>query len=324
MIPNPMSKLAFFEDHKPEKGSFLDDTIQGLSQTPKSLHPKYLYDARGARLFQDICLTDEYYITRVEMSLIKQAHHDIKKMAGKHARLVEFGMGEGVKARLLLEMIESPSGFIGIDISREQLRQQLNAIAEDFPNIEIGGICADFFKLTQVPKNKNGGRDIGFFPGSTIGNFMPDEQARLLRNMHQALNVGNGLIIGVDLKKNIRTISNAYDDEAGATAAFSLNLLSRINRELNGNFDENGFAHEAVYNQKCGRIEICLRSLRDQTPSIGKRQFPIKKGEAIHTEKAYKFSIDQFYDLVKKESWEPRKSWVDENQFFSIHWLEAV
>ena len=319
-----MSQLAFFEDHKPDQGDFLSDMLAGLAKTPKSISPKYLYDERGAKLFEDICRTDDYYVTRTEIALLRKIGNELAAMAGPNANLVEFGMGDGQKARMILNMLQEPSGLIGIDICREQLHDRVKRIAREFPSVEVGGICADFFNVDRLPENKNAQRNIGFFPGSTIGNFLPDEQETLMRSMSKTLGAQGGLIIGVDLKKDARRIHAAYDDGQGITAAFTLNLITRINRELNAEIDQSGFKHEAVYNEPQGCIEICLRSLRDQTLSIGAHQFTVRKDEPIHTEKSYKFTIPQFQDFARATGFLPRKSWTDKDQLFSIHWLDVA
>ncbi len=319
-----MSQLTFFEDHKPDQGDFLTDMLAGMAQTPKSISPKYLYDERGSKLFEDICRTKDYYITRTEIALLNEIGDELAKLAGHHINLVEFGMGDGQKARMILTKLQNPRGFIGIDINREQLHDRIMLIARDFPAVGVGGICADFFKLDILPENKKARRNIGFFPGSTIGNFLPDEQKKLMRSIAKTLGAQGSLIIGVDLKKDPNLVHAAYDDGQGITAAFTLNLITRINRELNGEIDQSGFKHEAVYNEQKGRIEICLRSLRDQTLTIGPHQFAVHKDEPIHTEKSYKFTIDQFQQLARSTGFRPRKSWTDKNQLFSIHWLDVT
>ena len=318
-----MSKPSFFQDLKPVEANFLEDTLCGLSADPKWLHSKYLYDARGAKLFEDICETEEYYITRTERALLDEIGGEIKDLAGAGARLVEFGMGDGEKARLVLSIFDQPQGFIGIDISREQLRDQIHNIAEDFPEIEVGGICADFFDLDGLPADDHH-RDIGFLPGSTIGNFSPSDQKRLMAAMLRALGREGSLLIGVDLKKDADLMNAAYDDRAGVTAAFSLNLLARINRELGGDIEIKNFKHEAIYNESTSCIEICLRSLCDQVITIGDRRFALHAGEPIHTEKAYKFAPEEFQQLARETGWNPGAYWMDADHLFSIHWLDAA
>ncbi len=319
-----MSQPAFFEDHKPDQGDFLSDMLDGMAKTPKSISPKYLYDERGSKLFEDICRTEDYYITRTEMTLLRKIGAELAGIAGPRVNLVEFGMGDGQKARMILNMLQAPSGFTGIDINRNQLLDRITLIAREFPSVIVGGICADFFKLAAIPENEQACCNIGFFPGSTIGNFLPDEQKKLMCAFCAALGAGGSLIIGVDLKKDARIVHAAYDDGAGITAAFTLNLITRINRELNGAINQAAFKHEAVYNESQGCIEICLRSLCDQTLSFGAHQFKIRKDEPIHTEKSYKFTIPQFQDLADSTGFRPRKSWTDPDQLFSIHWLDVA
>lgn len=319
-----MSELNFFKDCQLDSGNFLDDTLCGLKAEPKSLHPKYLYDKYGAKLFADICETEEYYITRTETKLLDEIGEELAELAGQGVRLVEFGMGDGEKARKLLSLFQQPYGFVGIDISREQLQQQIKNMAQQFPHLDIGGICADFFNLTDMlPKNPSF-CDIGFFPGSTIGNFNLAQQKELLNAMRKILNNKGSLIIGVDLQKSPEILEAAYDDEQGKTAAFSLNLLQRINRELNGDIDIDNFKHEAVYSVDEARVQICLRSLCQQTIHIEGLSFDIGKGEPIYTENAYKFTPQQFQKLARKTGWAPHKFWCDDKNLFSIHWLDAI
>ncbi len=318
-----MAEFSFFQDHKPELGNFLDDTLVGLRSDPKTLMPQYLYDAHGAKLFEDICETEEYYITRTEKALLDSIGDELAGLAGKNVRLVEFGMGKGDKARKLLRQLEDPYGFVGIDISLQQLKGAISAIAKDFPKLEIGGICADFFNLPTLPQSPSANYDVGFFPGSTIGNFAPAQQKDLLASMRCALSPKANLIIGVDLPKSPEVLHAAYDDAQGVTAAFSINLLRRIKRELSAEVDIEGFKHEATYKPQDSKMEICLRSLKQQTISIGEHSFPIRAGEAIYTEHAYKFTPAQFQARAREAGWRPRKFWCDENNLFSIHWLES-
>ena len=286
--------------------------------------PQYLYDETGATLFEDICETEEYYITRTEKALLDNIGKELAELAGKNVRLVEFGMGKGDKARKLLEQFDEPQGFVGIDISRVQLQRQINTMAKDFPTLEVGGICADFFKMPSLPHSAKSDYDVGFFPGSTIGNFTPTQQKELLSMMHSSLSSKASLIIGVDLQKSVGLLNAAYDDSEGITAAFTLNLLRRIERELEAKIDIAGFKHEAVYKPEETRIEICLRSLKEQTIDIGAHSFPIRKGEAIYTESAYKYTPEQFQDLARSAGWFPKKFWCDEQKLFSIHWLDSA
>lgn len=319
--------FSFFEDYKPQMGDFLDDTIRGLNASPKKIQPHYLYDGPGAKLFEDICQADEYYITRTEIGLIDSIAAELAALAGKQVRLVEFGMGEGVKTRQILSALDQPYGFVGIDISREQLEDNITAIAKDFPALEIGGVCADFFKLKPLPKAKEvAAHSIGFFPGSTIGNYLPAEQKQLLQAMKKALTTENekaSLIIGVDLQKSEKQLTAAYDDAKGITAAFSMNLLTRMKRELGAKLDIDGFKHEATYKTDKACIEICLRSLRAQTIEIGEHSFTLDKGEPIYTEKAYKWTPKLFQALAEESGWHPKKFWCDEQELFSIHWLDS-
>lgn len=316
-------ELNFFKDYQPDSGNFLSDTLCGLRAEPKSLRPKYLYDKYGAKLFEDICEAEEYYITRTEIKLLDKIGKELADLAGEKARLVEFGMGDGEKARKLLSLFHKPHGFVGIDISREQLQRQISVMAKQFPDLNIGGICADFFNLTDMPSNSSSFCDIGFFPGSTIGNFTADQQKELLSAMRKILGNEASLIIGVDLQKSTEILEAAYDDKQGKTAAFSINLLKRINRELNGDIDIKNFKHEAVYHTDEALIKICLRSLCKQTIHVEGLSFDIDKDEPIYTENAYKFTPQKFKELARSAGWTPRKFWCDDENLFSIHWLDS-
>jgi dimethylhistidine N-methyltransferase len=319
-----MSECSFFEDYKPEHGNFRDDTICGLQANPKTMKPKYLYDKKGAKLFEDICETEEYYITRTEIALLDEIGDELASLAGENVRLVEFGMGAGDKARKLLSVLQDPYGFVGIDISHNQLQNEITSMAKDFPTLEVGGICADFFTLKALPEPSSPIYNLGFFPGSTIGNFLPAQQKDLLISMKTALGNKASLIIGVDLQKNKDVLHAAYDDKAGASAAFSINLLERIKRELHADIDVDAFKHEATYKPDDARIQICLRSLKEQSIQIGEEAFLIRKGEPIYTENSYKFTPAQFQTLAREAGWQPKKFWCDDDNLFSIHWLDST
>ncbi len=316
---NPQT--AFFEDYKPADADFLSDTLKGLAASPKKLLPQYLYDAAGAKLFEEICQTTDYYVTRTELALLDSIQGELATLAKEKARLVEFGMGEGTKARLLLNALKNPFGFVGIDISLEQLQENIHAMTSDYPTLNIGGVCANFFDINPLPAAPAGVHNIGFFPGSTIGNYQPDEQKQLLQGIARALGSGSSLIMGVDLKKNASMLRAAYDDSDGATARFSLNLLTRMQRELGAKLDPKGFKHEATYNEAEGCIKICLRALHAQTIEIGAHSFSIAVGEPIYTENAYKWTVAQFQDFASKAGWLPETYWCDDKGLFSIHWL---
>ncbi len=314
--------VAFFDDRSPPGDDFLSDALAGLARRPKRLPPKYFYDAAGARLFEEICRTEEYYVTRTETALLRALGPELAELAGPGAVAVEFGSGAGTKTRLLLEALDAPCFYIAIDISRAQLLAASRKLAEGFPAVRVGAICADFSKPLALP-DLDGGRRLGFLPGSTIGNFSPPESVAFLAGVRRSLGAGGRLLIGVDLKKDRRLLTRAYNDGAGRTAAFNLNILARMVRELDARLDLAGFAHEAVYNDGAGRMEMHLRSLRAQEIGLDGRRFPVAEAERIHTENSYKYDIPGFQALAERAGFAPRRVWTDSQNLFSLHWLEA-
>ncbi len=319
-----IANLAFFENRAPQSDDFLADVLEGFAKTPKSLSPKYFYDTEGARLFEAICETREYYITRAEMALLRSCADEIAEAAGAEIVLVEFGSGALKKIRILLEALRSPRGLIAIDISRAQLIENAARLAEDFPACPIGAICADFTKPVSLLKAPMAGRRIGFLPGSTIGNLSPDEGVAFLSSVRQSLGEAGALLIGVDLKKSARRLEAAYNDRGGLTAAFNLNILKRIARELHAEIFCESFVHEAFYNEAAGRVEMHLRATKPQVISLNGRSFQVKEGERIHTENSYKYEIGEFHALSARAGFRARGVWTDSDHLFSLHWLEAA
>jgi len=247
------------------------------------------------------------------------------KSAGPRARLIEFGSGASTKVRLLLEALDKPSSYVPIDISGTMLQTAASAIAADFPVLEVIAVCADYMDPSRLPALVATTRDrrIGFFPGSTIGNLMPDEAVRFLRGCRQLLGPGGAMIVGADLKKDPRVLHAAYNDAAGVTAQFTLNLLARMNRELGADFNLKRFAHEAFYNEAAGRIEIYIRSLMDQLVTISGRRIAFVADERMHVEYSYKFTVDEFRRLAARAGFKPLDCWTDSESRFSVHYLVA-
>ena len=310
-----------FHDLHPDAGHFLDDVMAGLSRPQKTLLPKYFYDARGCALFEAICGLPEYYLTRAEIALMRGQVGDMVQHLGPGCVLIEYGSGSGRKTRILIDAIE-PVAYIPIDIAREQLGATAAAIARDFPRLRVIAVCADYSRPLALPELDGlDARRIIYFPGSTIGNFTPAEAAAFLAGAREQAGAGGGLLIGVDLKKDTARLDAAYNDARGVTAAFNLNLLARINRELGADFDLSAFRHRAFFNEAAGRIEMHLESVKAQAVTIGGRAIRFQEGETIHTENSYKYSVREFQELARAAGLAPVECWMDAEQLFSVHYL---
>jgi len=311
-----------FHDLAPGEESFRDAVLNGLSRVRKAIPCKFLYDARGSALFEEICLLPEYYPTRTEIAILEENSADIAAQMGTHCRLIEFGSGASQKVRILLQALDRPAAYVPVDISREHLRDAAASLAEDFPSVPVIAVCADYtrpFPLPPLPGAK--GKRVGFFPGSTIGNFEPDAAVAFLTNYARILGPGGEMLIGVDLKKDADILDAAYNDRAGVTAAFNLNLLERANRELDGDLDLDRFEHLAFYNDAEGRVEIYIRSLADQEARIAGSRFRFAQDELIHTEYSYKYSIEDFRALAARAGFRPVDTWTDAAELFSVHYF---
>lgn len=302
--------------------SFAQDVIAGLSQRPKKLSPKYFYDETGSKLFEQITLLPEYYPTRTELRILRDRGAEIAAAIPSDAALVEFGAGATTKVRLLLKQ-SSFKAYVPVDISGDFLNGQASALRSDFPDLAVYPVTADFTKPFELPGEVKHMPKVGFFPGSTIGNFDPHEASAFLRSARAILGDGATMIVGVDLEKDERLLHDAYNDAAGVTGQFNLNVLARINRELGGNLDLDGFKHSAIYNRKRHRIEMHLISRRPQTVRVLDHTATFKTGETIHTESSYKYSIERFTALARISGWIPRASWTDPDGMFSVHALVA-
>ncbi len=302
--------------------SFAQDVIEGLSQQPKKLSPKYFYDEAGSKLFEQITLLPEYYPTRTELRILRDRGTEIATAIPTNAALVEFGAGATTKVRLLLKQCAFKA-YVPVDISGDFLNGQASALREDFPHLAVYPVTADFTKPFELPPEVKDMPKVGFFPGSTIGNFDPHEACAFLRSARAILGEGATLIVGVDLEKDERVLHDAYNDAAGVTGQFNLNMLARINRELGANLDLDGFKHRAIYNRERHRIEMHLISRKPQTVRVLDHTATFRTGETIHTESSYKYSIDRFTDLARSSGWTPRASWTDPDGMFSVHALVA-
>lgn len=302
--------------------SFAQDVIAGLSQQPKKLSPKYFYDETGSKLFEQITLLPEYYPTRTELRILRDRGAEIAKAIPANAALVEFGAGATTKVRLLLKQCAF-NAYVPVDISGDFLNGQASELREDFPDLAVYPVTADFTKPFDLPPEVKDMPKVGFFPGSTIGNFDPHEACAFLRSARAILGQGAMLIVGVDLEKDERVLHDAYNDAAGVTGQFNLNVLARINRELGGNLDLDGFKHRAIYNRERHRIEMHLISRKPQTVRVLDHTATFRTGETIHTESSYKYSIERFTALARGSGWAPRASWTDPDGMFSVHALVA-
>lgn len=312
------------EGRASQANAFRPAVLDGLSRTRKSIPCRFLYDERGSRLFDRICELPEYYPTRAEMAILARQAGDIAGHAGPGVQLIELGSGASVKVRLLLDALEQPSSYVPIDISAHHLAEAAARIRRDYPDLAVKPICADFGSPFELPQASHGGRRLAFYPGSTIGNMTPMEAAGFLRGWSRRLGAGARMLIGVDLQKDKTILERAYDDAQGVTAAFSLNILARANRELDADFDLSAFRHEARYDDVLGRIRIHLRSERAQKVRIAGRVFDFASGERLHVEDSWKYDIEGFQRLARGAGYRVGQVWTDVDDLFSVHLLEVA
>ena len=298
---------------------FLKDVHIGLSSNPKTLSPKYFYDDAGSRLFEAICDLEEYYLTRTEIGILESQANQIAEAIGSNTMLIEYGSGSLKKIRILLDALDRPEVFVPVDISERQLIEAAEGLCRFYPKLTVEPVVADFTEPFILPSSgKEVSNRIAFFPGSTIGNFDPEPAKSFLVSIANAVGRGGGLLIGIDLKKDVRQLVNAYDDKLGITAAFNKNLLVRINRELDGDFSLEHFRHVARFNAHCGRIEMHLESLIQQTVTVSKRTFKFAVGETIHTENSYKYTLDGFDAIAGDAHFARRAYWTDPKSLYAV------
>lgn len=314
------------DDHCPGEG-LLADALAGLAATPKHLPSKYFYDARGSRLFERICELPEYYPTRVELAIMRDSVDAMGKALGPNVRLVEYGSGSGLKTRLLLEHLDAPVAYVPVEISRSALAASVAELGREFPAIEMLPVCADFTQPITLPRAARAPRQtVVYFPGSTLGNFSPEAALRLLRQMHAEAGQGGGLLnggvlIGVDLVKERAALEAAYNDAAGVTAEFTLNLLVRMNHEIGADFDLGGFHHQARWHALAQRIETRIVSDRAQDVHVGGRTFHFAAGEAMLVELSCKYTPEGFARLAARAELHTAQVWTDPARQFSVQWL---
>ncbi len=309
----------------PERAAFASELLHGLRARRRSLSPKFFYDRAGSALFDRICELDEYYPTRTECALLRRHANEIAGCIGAAAEIVEFGAGSLHKIRLLLPALQRPVRFVPIDISTDHLVASAAALRRDWPGLAVQPLALDFTQppaLALPAPARPARRRVGFFPGSSIGNFSPAEARRFLARC-AALLRGGGLLVGVDLVKDPALLHAAYNDAQGVTAAFNRNLLVRANRELGADFDPAAFDHSAFYNAPLQRIEMHLVSARDQVVSVCGERFRFEHGRTLHTENSYKYSVEGFRRLARAAGFAPTALWTDPDQRFSVHWLKA-
>lgn len=301
---------------------FRHDVLRGLRLSPKALNPKYFYDERGSRLFDRICELDEYYLTRVELSIMRAHVDEMAAELGEECCLIEFGSGSGLKTRILLRHMKRPAAYVPVDIALDHLAGASGRLRDEFPHLSVLPVCADFTQPFELPRDlPTDLRRAVYFPGSTIGNFEPDDAQRLLRMMADTCGSDGGVLIGVDLKKDRETLERAYNDAAGVTAQFNLNLLTRMNRELGADFVPARWRHRAAFNETRGRIEMHLISTTAQTVHIDGIEIAFAANESIHTESSHKYELDQFAAMARAAGLKTRRVWTDPDGFFSVHHL---
>ncbi len=300
---------------------FATEVLGGLSRQPRSIPCRFLYDARGSELFEQITELDEYYPTRTEIGLLKRHAGDIAALAGPGAAIVEFGSGSSRKTEILIAALPDLAAYVAIDISPAALAEAADRLRARFRGLNVMTVTGDFNVPLDLPGSITGARKLGFFPGSTIGNLDKDEAVAFLQNAAQLLGRDSALLMGVDLKKSESILVPAYNDREGVTAAFNLNLLTRINRELDGSFDPDKFAHEAVYNPDAGRMEIYITSREDQDVTVLGKSFAFARGERIHTENSHKYAVSEITSMAEAAGWAHARAWVDDDELFSLNLL---
>ena len=321
-MSEPAPALHAVQDNAPDTATFQLDVLQGLRAQPRILPPKYFYDERGSALFDEICDLEEYYPTRAEIAILREHAAEMGAMLGPDCLLIEYGIGSGLKTRMLLDHVLPLAAFVPIDISCAHLQRAAAATAAVYPSLPVLPVCADFtqpYTLPMPPRPAQ--RRAVYFPGSTIGNFTRAQAATFLTQIAQTTGPGGGALIGVDLKKDRERLERAYNDTGGVTAAFNLNLLQRINTELDGEFSLDAFAHRAFYNASAKRIEMHLESLRDQTVRVGAETFAFRAGETICTEYSHKYSLEEFAALAEGAGLHVGKVWTDPAALFSVQYL---
>lgn len=320
---SPVSSTLHFHDYHPVMDDFKAEVLSGLSRASRQLSPKFFYDRKGSELFDAITELPEYYPARTEISILQEHGETIADLLGHDCWLLELGSGSSKKIRVLLDALK-PAVYMPVDISREHLLGSAEALAADYPPLEVHAVCADYTTDFDLPVCPDHLPRVIFFPGSSIGNFEPSGAVELLRRMAQHLEEGDRMLIGVDLKKDVELLNAAYNDSQQLTAAFNLNMLHRINRELEADFDVQAFTHHAFYNEREGRVEMHLVSREVQAVTVAGQLFEFAAGETIHTENSYKYSVEEFLVLAEKAGFASEKVWTDDDKLFSVHCIRCI
>ena len=309
-----------------EELSIRNEVLAGLSTKPRRLSSKFFYDARGSELFEAICEQPEYYLTRTEIEIMRKHGPAIGWAVGERVRLVEFGSGSGVKTRLLLRNLKSPAAYIPVEISKIALAESVQKLGQEMPELNVMPLAGDFTQPLVLPNSQTlPRRTVVYFPGSTLGNFDQDEALQILRNIRAAVGMGGGALIGIDLKKDASELEAAYNDRGGVTAAFTLNMLTHLNRVAGTNFDTSAFSHHARYDAAAGRIETNLVSLADQTVQLAGRAFKFSRGEKMLVEYSHKYALDEVEQLGKQANMKVAHVWTDPRQRFAVvHMVSTV
>lgn len=315
------ASIYYYDEH-PAHADFFSEVLAGLQRRPRQIPPKFFYDERGSELFDAICRTDEYYLTRTEQQLLQHNAEAIAALIGEPCLLIEPGSGNSEKVRLLLDELK-PAAYLPMDISRDFLYQAAGQVARDYPWLEVHATCVDFTAPLSLPWCPADAHRLIFFPGSSIGNFDPEQAENFLRNLRRVAGKNGSLLIGVDLKKDPAILNAAYNDQQGVTAAFNRNLLYRIQRELDAEIEPEQFTHRAFYNHQIGRIEMHLVSQQPQAIRIGEQRFGFATDETIFTESSYKYSVQEFIELAARAGYVSRQVWTDADELFSLHYFDV-
>ncbi|MCB1688661.1 MAG: L-histidine N(alpha)-methyltransferase [Halioglobus sp.] len=311
---------VLFEDQQPVPSDSRAELVSGLQKPQKQVNPKYFYDARGSELFEQITRLDEYYPTRTEIAILQRHAAEMADFCGPDCVLIEPGSGSSEKVRLLLDSVR-PAAYVPLDISADFLYESAVKLGREFPWLQIHAICADFASQWHAHTELPAGRRVIFYPGSTIGNMEPSVARDFLANLRQWIGADGGVLIGVDLQKQEHLLNAAYNDASGVTADFNLNILNSINRIAGADFDADHFSHRAIYNRQLQRVEMHLVSDTSQTVNVNGGAIKFSKGETLHTENSYKYSLDDFHALITAAGYSLQKSWLDDKRLFSVHFL---
>ena len=312
-------------DYEPTADNFLEEALEGLQKPQKTLPCKFIYDEQGSEIFSRICELDEYYPTRTEIAIMRERANEMAEVMGPECAIVEYGIGSALKTHMLLEALDDPVACVPVEISREFLLNSTEGLAREFPHIEFVPICANFLAPFSLPVfSRPARRAIAYFPGSTIGNLTPDEAEDLLGNMAATCGGGGGLLLGIDLIKEVETIEAAYNDSLGVTEEFNKNLLVRMNRELGADFNVESFDFRAFYNSEVRRVESYLISQAPQSVRLGGKTISFKKGETIHTENSHKYDIKDFSEFAAGQGFQTEKVWTDGEKKFAVLFLKIA